>query len=198
VAPVLPFYLSPDDPPAKQRILTAALRLFAERGLEGARIRDIAEAAECTNPALYKHFASKEQLAAFLFTTCYERLWTNMQAALDSAEGFDGQLDAYVGSYLALIDECPEAVLFLNDHLRALWPTVGPALRPRTFPAQARRLLGAAEREGRLHGPPKLVLLALVGTLAQFARMIHFGELPRPAARQRVALVSILQRLVTA
>jgi AcrR family transcriptional regulator len=192
----LPFYLRPEDPPAKQRILRAALLLFAERGLEGTRIRDIADAAGCTNPALYKHFASKEELAAFLFETCYERLWTSMHEALGSAEGFDAKLDAYVGAYLALIDECPEAVLFLNDHLRALWPTVGPGLRPRTIPAQARGLLAVAEREGRRLDAPKLLVVALVGTLAQFARMVHFSELPRPASRHRADLVAILQRLV--
>jgi TetR/AcrR family transcriptional regulator len=44
------------------RILAEATRLFAERGFSGTSIREVVEAAGCTKPALYYHFASKEGL----------------------------------------------------------------------------------------------------------------------------------------
>ena len=50
--------------PTRERILAAALELFAERGYEGTSIGEI-EAAAGLSPrsgALYKHFASKEEL----------------------------------------------------------------------------------------------------------------------------------------
>src|SRR5215208_4865848 len=93
----LPFYVREDDPPAKREILRAGLKLFAERGLAATSIRDIADRSGYTNPALYKHFAGKDELALHLFETCHARVWTSCAAALSSANGFDEKLEAYVG-----------------------------------------------------------------------------------------------------
>lgn len=43
-------------------ILSAALTVFANKGYEGALLRDIADSLGITKPALYKHFESKEKL----------------------------------------------------------------------------------------------------------------------------------------
>lgn len=43
-------------------ILTAALAVFSEKGYEGGSMRDIASIVGVTEPALYRHFASKEDL----------------------------------------------------------------------------------------------------------------------------------------
>ena len=67
MASTLPFYIREDDPPAKREILRAAMKLFSERGLDATSIREIARESGYTNPALYKHFAGKEELALHLF-----------------------------------------------------------------------------------------------------------------------------------
>jgi AcrR family transcriptional regulator len=46
----------------RERILASAERLFAERGFSGVSMPAIAAAAGITAGAIYKHFASKEQL----------------------------------------------------------------------------------------------------------------------------------------
>ena len=58
-----PFYIRENDPPAKQQILRAAMKLFSERGLAATTIRDIAKESGYTNPALYKHFDGKDAVA---------------------------------------------------------------------------------------------------------------------------------------
>src|SRR5512144_2629776 len=102
MASTLPFYISEDDPPAKRQILRAAMNLFSERGLAGTSIRDIAEQSGYTNPALYKHFSSKEELALHLFETCHHRLWARCNAAIVSAKSFDAKLEGYIGEFLEL------------------------------------------------------------------------------------------------
>lgn len=54
----------PSSPPAplRERILAEATRLFGERGYAATSVREVAEAAGCTKPALYYHFGSKESL----------------------------------------------------------------------------------------------------------------------------------------
>jgi TetR/AcrR family transcriptional regulator len=46
----------------EQRLLSAAIQLFTERGYTATSVREIVERAGVTKPALYYHFASKEGL----------------------------------------------------------------------------------------------------------------------------------------
>src|SRR6478672_2414065 len=133
MAKPVPFYIREDDPPAKQQVLRAAMKLFSERGLDGTSIRDIARESGYTNPALYKHFGGKEELAVHLFETCHRRVWTKCKDAIDAAEGPDGKLEAYVGQILELVDEHPEVIAFLSENGRVLWPKTGPAVRRHTM-----------------------------------------------------------------
>src|SRR4051794_25675214 len=123
IAP-LPFYIREDDPPAKREILRAAVKLFSERGFAATSIRDIADESGYTNPALYKHFASKDDLALALFETCHARVWMTCSAALAGGKGFEEKLGAYVAAWLALLDAEPEVLAFLADSARVLWPRI--------------------------------------------------------------------------
>ena len=51
-----------DDLTARARIRDAAIRLFAERGIDGTTVRDITEAAGVSPGLLRHHFGSKEAL----------------------------------------------------------------------------------------------------------------------------------------
>ena len=79
-------------PPAKAAILSAALKLFAAKGIDGVSIRDVAAAAGFTNPALYKHYKSKEAMAGDLFETCYRHMVARMEAATKSDLPFHGEV----------------------------------------------------------------------------------------------------------
>lgn len=46
----------------EKRLLSAAIQLFTERGYTATSVREIVERAGVTKPALYYHFASKEDL----------------------------------------------------------------------------------------------------------------------------------------
>jgi AcrR family transcriptional regulator len=46
----------------RERLLSAAADVFAERGFDGTRVADIAAAAGVSNGALYAHFGSKAEL----------------------------------------------------------------------------------------------------------------------------------------
>src|SRR6185295_16354186 len=115
MASALPFYIREEDPPAKRQILRAAMKLFSERGFAATSIRDIARESGYTNPALYKHFASKEELALHLFDTCHGRMWARCQAAVAAGKSFDDKLDGFVGQWLELVDAHPEVIAFLSD-----------------------------------------------------------------------------------
>ena len=62
--PYRPRAQAPEDLTARARIRDAALRLFAERGVDGTTIRAVAEAAGVSPALVQHHFGSKEGLRA--------------------------------------------------------------------------------------------------------------------------------------
>jgi len=194
---VLPFYIRDSDPAAKREILRAAMKLFSERGFAATSIRDIAKESGYTNPALYKHFASKEELALQLFDICHRRLWARCNAAIASANNFDDKLDGYVGQFLELMDEDPEALAFLSDSARVLWPKAGKAVRQQTMIGLARSLMTTApRRRGKSAVNPDVAAASLQGTLAELARMLQVGVIAGPAIRWKGDLVTCFRKLV--
>ncbi|MCX6365086.1 MAG: TetR/AcrR family transcriptional regulator [Armatimonadetes bacterium] len=58
----------------RERILAAALELFAEQGFEGATMRGIAERAECSLGLAYRYFRTKEEMVLALYERLVEEL----------------------------------------------------------------------------------------------------------------------------
>jgi AcrR family transcriptional regulator len=76
-----------EDLTARARIRDAALRLFAERGIDGASIRDIARAAGVSGGLVRHHFGSKEGLRDACDAYALDRLLRIKEQAV-----LDGQL----------------------------------------------------------------------------------------------------------
>jgi AcrR family transcriptional regulator len=73
-----------DPPRTRERILEAALTLFAERGYEAISMREIAEQLGITKAALYYHFDSKADIVRAMLADTERRVaelaaWTREQ-----------------------------------------------------------------------------------------------------------------------
>jgi AcrR family transcriptional regulator len=79
--------MTSEDLTARARIRDAALRLFAERGIDGATVRDIAKAAGVSPGLLRHHFGSKEALRDACDAYALERLMRIKEQAI-----LEGQL----------------------------------------------------------------------------------------------------------
>ena len=78
---------SAEDLTARARIRDAALALFAERGMDGATIRDIAKAAGVSGGLVRHHFGSKDDLRAACDSYALDQLMQIKEQAV-----LDGQL----------------------------------------------------------------------------------------------------------
>jgi AcrR family transcriptional regulator len=171
----------PQDADSKRQVVACALDLFVRKGLNATSIRDIGAAAGYTNPALYKFFASKDELALHVFERCYAWIFERIAKALEGGS-FAERLRALVSTWAELADERLTAVLYVNENLRAFWPRVRPALRRRSLLKLLAGLVTQGQREGAVPRDvsPPLAVALIVGTLGQVARQIYFGELARP------------------
>ena len=187
--PVHPFYVDERDPPAKRAIMRAALELFAKQGVDGVNIRRVAEKAGFTNPALFKHFAGKEELAQALFEACYRRL----QSALVMGGAENGWRGA-VDHSLTLINESPESVHYVIETLFRHWPKLPPKLRAQALPTLMRTLIAADQKRGRLRADvdARMAAIVVLGALAQMARLKLFGDLATSLEEQSAALCGII------
>lgn len=112
----------PTRPDKQQRILDAALRVFAEHGVHGIAVPPIAEEAGVAVGTLYRYFDSKEALVNAVFQDTKTLLGKRLLAGLDT-EAPPRELFVELWNRLAAFaqDE-PAAFRFLEmqDHTRYL------------------------------------------------------------------------------
>ena len=170
----LPFFVEPTDPPSKQELLKAALKLFAREGVRESSIRAVAEEAGFTNPVLFKYFEGKDALALFLFERCYLRMVREATTALAGGGTFRARLGRLIARFLALLDESPDAVLFVNEELRRFWPRMSPATRRLSLIGITRKFFDEGDVSKEID--QTLLVSAFWGLLVQFARIHAFGD----------------------
>ena len=193
------FYAATDSP-AVQASLAAALALFTRNGIDATTIRDIAEKSGFTNPAIFKHFDSKEALALCLFDRCYRWMADAFRAADDENADARSRILAAGDCALRLMDEDIEAVLCVQDNLRRFWRDLKPDTRALSLLAHMRRLIACGVAEGSVSPAVSANLLAsaILGFLGQFAREYYFGEIRDAATTQTLAVRAIILRILNA
>lgn len=195
---MMPFYVLENEAPAKQKILIAALELFVKDGLCATSIRDIARSSGFTNPALFKHFSGKDELADCLFERCYLELFRIVQLAVRSEGSFSARQRALVAAYLAAVKRDSNSVLFVQESLRYFWPRMTAEVRRHSILGEIQAFL----EDGRKHGSVTpaidvaLLTTAWVGTLQQFARAKHFGDFRQSTQQLENSLDTLLSKMV--
>lgn len=156
----------PGDLTAAATILQAAMRLFAERGVDGVSVRDIAVAAGVSPSLVIHHYRSKQGLK----DAADGRVLAVLEEVLASA-GQAVTPAAALGSMEALLSDQVEQSPVLLPYLRRLLVDGGPAadaLYDRLFQLTRRAMDGMREAGILRRGPDEDVLAAvfLVGDLA--------------------------------
>ncbi|MDK0521239.1 TetR/AcrR family transcriptional regulator [Streptomyces sp. ML-6] len=96
------------------RLLTAALEVYATSGRPGFTVTAVTEASGVSLGSLYHHFGSFDGLAAALYIRCMEQLFDEMTAALNRARTARTGVRALIVAYLRFTEEHPDAALFLH------------------------------------------------------------------------------------
>ena len=175
----------------KARISAAAIELFGRKGYDATTIRDIAETAEMSLGALYRHYANKDELGRALYAEAIA-LWS--ERLLDSASGLDdpaSRLRAMTKFFCRAFDRDPNlfAFLLLNQHgpARSFDPKAANPLK--VLEAEIRR----GEQDGRiLPGNRHLRALCVMGAVLQpAASYSRAGKTGLGALAEEIAAAAI-------
>lgn len=162
------------------RLLTAAARLFAERGFHGVSIEDLGSAADISGPAVYRHFPNKDAVLSALLVGVSERLLaggrSEVATARDDADALrrlvafhtdfaltEPELISVQGRDLSNLPiDAARQVRRLQREYLEVWVKVLTRLRPEVPLTEARTRAHAVF--GLLNSTPHVALDAASGT----------------------------------
>lgn len=89
----------------RDRVLRAALQVFAEKGYHEATMDEVAQAAQVSKGALYLHFASKQALFAALLDSATVTLVEAMEQAMAGHTSHRARMRAAIQAAFELLQE---------------------------------------------------------------------------------------------
>ena len=92
----------------REQLLNIGRGLFAERGLDGTSVEEIAAKAGVSKPVVYEHFGGKEGLYAVVVDREMERLLATVTRALNEGVHYRDKLEQAALALLEYIEECSD------------------------------------------------------------------------------------------
>jgi TetR/AcrR family transcriptional repressor of nem operon len=173
----------------RRRIVAAAAPIFNQHGYEGSSLSALMEATGLKKGGIYRHFASKEELAAEAFDYLWEAAWKTRMLDLDEqANGVD-KLKHLIANFIdrrpPIAGGCPvlNTAVDADNGNPVLRARVGKALK--FWKSYLRKVLKQAKERGEIRAgvDAEAVATLIVATL-EGALMISRIEGNDKAQRQ--------------
>lgn len=103
----------------RQRIVAEAATLFNERGFEGGSMADLMEATGLEKGGIYRHFSSKETLAAAAFDFAWQAATHVRMYDLDSVPNSVDKLKRFMANFVERRPSVPGGCPLLNTAIDA-------------------------------------------------------------------------------
>lgn len=101
-----------------QRILNAALEVFARKGFHEAKISEIARSAGVADGTIYLYFKNKDDLLISLFEAKIEQINAGLQRELDQISDIRDRLRHVIDYHLQVALKDPTLAAFITIELR--------------------------------------------------------------------------------
>jgi TetR/AcrR family transcriptional regulator len=163
---------------AVERILSAAERVFAQKGLEGARVNEIAEAAGLPKANLLYYFGNKEKLYRAVVENIVV-IWLDQLGEISAEDDPRQALQRYIRQKMRLARLRPNASRVFAQEVVSGAPVVGDFLRGylRSWVQRQSAVIDAWIAQGRIDpvDPAHLffTIWAATQTYADFAPQIQ-------------------------
>src|SRR6516165_10521416 len=155
----------------RKKIVQAAAPIFNQRGYEGSSLNDLMEATGLQKGGIYRHFASKEELAAEAFDYTWEAVWSARLLHVDEKASGIEKLKQLIANFVEHRSPVPGGCPILNTAVDA--DDGNPALRARVAKAlrswlnHLQRIVEQAQEQRQIRPDvdPKAVAALIVASL---------------------------------
>lgn len=170
----------------RERILEAAVDIFAQKGYYAARVSDVASAAGIADGTIYLYFKSKEAILISLFEYWMERIASEVALAMDEQPDTSGKLRGFIRGHVMLAERYPTAAQVLTVELRQSSKLIREYRSP-AFHAYMHSLvemLARGQRDGVLRSnfEPRILARAIFGALDEMALSWTMSKKRQPMA----------------
>ncbi len=184
------------DVGGRERVLRAALRLFATKGYAATTVRDILRAAGVTAPVLYYHFGSKEGVFLALAREGAQRFDAALEKALRPAGTAEERIRGYCRASATVRREHPNLARIVERILSGP-PKAAPRFDLHGAIASSVRRLEELVREGTEREEfrrcdPRDAALALLGAVEITTRSHIFRALIPDPQDQLEGMLSVI------
>jgi len=177
-------------PDKRDRILKAAIEVFAKNGFYATRVSEIAKAAGVADGTIYLYFKNKEDVLITIFEEGITRLLTILREVAESDEPFENRITRIVELQLGLLEEQRDLAEVITVNLRQSSRLLKQYATPLFM--QYIDVIAGVVREGQEEGAfrkdlnPRVVARSLFGALDAILLTWALGE-GDPAALRKAA-----------
>ncbi|MEI7526471.1 MAG: helix-turn-helix domain-containing protein [Mariniphaga sp.] len=105
------------DSSTEEKIYDAARRIFILKGMEGARMQEIADEAGMNKALLHYYFRSKENLFKAVFKDIFSKFFSRVKGTLNSNLTAKEKLMVFIDNYIELIAANPYVPQFIINEI---------------------------------------------------------------------------------
>jgi AcrR family transcriptional regulator len=109
-----------DTRSVRERILAAAVQLFAQYGYHAATMRDIARISGIQAASIYYHYASKQALLVEIMDTHMHNLNANLQRIMQETTTIEQRLHEAIANHIRLHTTYKAEFFIIDTEIRAL------------------------------------------------------------------------------
>lgn len=126
---------TPGTDSAEQRIFDAAHEIFVQKGMDGAKMQEIADRAGINKALLHYYYRSKEKLYEMVARAIIGRAMPVIRNLIEAEEPLEEKITRFIDFYIDLISRNPFIPLFiiteLNKHPDRFFETIIPKDLPK-------------------------------------------------------------------
>ncbi len=177
-------------PDKRDRILKAAIKVFAKNGFYATRVSEIAKAAGVADGTIYLYFKNKDDVLITIFEEGIGQLLTILREVAESDEPFENRITRIVELQLGLLEEQRDLAEVITVNLRQSSRLLKQYAAPLFM--QYIDVIAGVVRDGQEDGAfrrdlnPRVVARSLFGALDAILLTWALGE-GDPAALRKAA-----------
>jgi TetR/AcrR family transcriptional regulator, fatty acid metabolism regulator protein len=156
-----------------QKIIDAAIKVFAKKGFFHAKVADVAKQADVADGTIYLYFKNKDDLLISIFENSMDNFLSQAKKTIDTKESIKDKLKAFLTLHLTLLEKNQKLATVLQLELRSSHKFMTEYKAEKFF--QYLRLIEELIIEGQQQGlfkpnlNPHIVTRAIFGAVDELA-----------------------------